>query len=1371
MSVTPETERRQTAPVRLVALWETARKPVRPLTSPLLVLGRSKQCDVVLESASVAPQHAAIVLVDGSCYVCDLGTPEGTFVNDQPVRGCRLSSGDEMSLGRYRFRIETDEDLSATASSGRLHLAEVSPNEENRQSPANGWLEKDRPLVVLGPGGGADVLIPGATDNPWLCLLARTEYGVVLREFGGEPASGKSASSPVRLNGQPVNRAAHVAPGDELTVGPHTWRVGIESGGGSSSLSPLMLDRGVTRDTTAATDRLRGIVTEMGEDDAELCSSLVPPDELRLDAELARDVRDLETAHAQVAAASSALDVTQRQRGELGLTDELLDELSAAGGGERSVPSASGEKAVSKDVLASFEALRSALDTERAALSAERVRLQAQRTKLETEQQEVTLLRRQADALREETERRQEAITHSQQRLHSDRRALEEQRAALDGLKEQVEHEREEIAKGRERLGLDQAEIATERAALAEEARRLTALKQELDEAAETLADRARMDVEREELEGARRELTILQQHLEQRGRKLDEREESLRTRFAELEQRFAEEQERLKGRASELRAELLQLRESQDHRQAELDAQAARLEETRERNKREAEAAHAEWSRALDEREASLKEQAATLEKRQEAFDARRSEMSEQEKRLTETERALSQRERSLSAYETVLHERDARVRERQTNLDSREADLTEREKQFDSARRKLEQERQSITTARETVERERAELAELRNTLEAERDRLAAVEETLSRQPPLRTTEAPDQTEDEQPVEAELSRQIDEAMLRLVEEAGTNPIVLGDDAPTEDQEAPIVSRQDGRSRHPFSRRLVGTAMLIGCVVAIGTWALSPRVLTAGRLQIDPTVWTTINLTMDDLLGEAFVSRVSQSLGMDLLGAQRDGRVRFAADPSGSLRIEGKERDFVDAIGTAFETELAQQVAANPTMSGGDNKADTPAALEDELREKQAELEALAASIRGDTTLNEIAAAEQRKRDLRQAFDQSESLRAKHESELASLQGEDLPAPALSPTRVEEELRNDDEYVQATQQRLARARGYRDELVRVLAAGSERAERLDEAIRALQAVAAEQRAAIDVSVNIQPLTEIERTLTGLAESLAALLKVWTEAQAEASRWTERDDPAALTTLRQHSEEMLGRFDEDSRKRLAALGRIIEGIWTGTDEVEEHRSLARALERPRLRCQMLHEALLGIAAEILTTENYKLDALGRQVVDLGRRQSQRRSQIERYIAQRMVDEQRAERSRRIGELQARLKESTSHRDVALSTLLSADEEISELRRRQDSLMQRRETLQASHVEVADLKARLQTLRETGAEDPGDRTTERPIHYEPVAASMEAAARISAASGWARSVGFGLTAAVGFLVIGALLERVHSRSRPRESARE
>jgi hypothetical protein len=71
----------------------------------MLRLGRGLDNDVILDGLSISRAHARLVR-DGELFIEDLGSRNGTFVNGERIRRCRVGPGDRVRLGAAELRIE-----------------------------------------------------------------------------------------------------------------------------------------------------------------------------------------------------------------------------------------------------------------------------------------------------------------------------------------------------------------------------------------------------------------------------------------------------------------------------------------------------------------------------------------------------------------------------------------------------------------------------------------------------------------------------------------------------------------------------------------------------------------------------------------------------------------------------------------------------------------------------------------------------------------------------------------------------------------------------------------------------------------------------------------------------------------------------------------------------------------------------------------------------------------------------------------------------------------------------------------------------------------------------------------------------------------
>ena len=76
-----------------------------PLTGGIFEIGRSSKCDLTIDQDSVSRHHARIARSrDGHYSVADLGSTNGTYVNDVAVSEQVLRDGDQLKIGRTIFK-------------------------------------------------------------------------------------------------------------------------------------------------------------------------------------------------------------------------------------------------------------------------------------------------------------------------------------------------------------------------------------------------------------------------------------------------------------------------------------------------------------------------------------------------------------------------------------------------------------------------------------------------------------------------------------------------------------------------------------------------------------------------------------------------------------------------------------------------------------------------------------------------------------------------------------------------------------------------------------------------------------------------------------------------------------------------------------------------------------------------------------------------------------------------------------------------------------------------------------------------------------------------------------------------------------------
>jgi hypothetical protein len=91
---------------QIAAAWRDPRilRLTLPARASHLTLGRSRRCDCVISDLTVSRMHATLRRVDGSWWLADVGSSNGTSVNGSRITDAvEVRPGDEIALGRSRF--------------------------------------------------------------------------------------------------------------------------------------------------------------------------------------------------------------------------------------------------------------------------------------------------------------------------------------------------------------------------------------------------------------------------------------------------------------------------------------------------------------------------------------------------------------------------------------------------------------------------------------------------------------------------------------------------------------------------------------------------------------------------------------------------------------------------------------------------------------------------------------------------------------------------------------------------------------------------------------------------------------------------------------------------------------------------------------------------------------------------------------------------------------------------------------------------------------------------------------------------------------------------------------------------------------------
>jgi len=128
------------------------------LTPDPMVVGRSSACNIRIGDAGVSSKHAKLWCEDGVYFVMDLGSTNGTFVNDKDVDREQLNDGDVITFG-----------MTKAAFVGEKPKARVNPARAAaaQARPTSGGTRPTMPVQrgVPARGGAAPAAVPTVSDE------------------------------------------------------------------------------------------------------------------------------------------------------------------------------------------------------------------------------------------------------------------------------------------------------------------------------------------------------------------------------------------------------------------------------------------------------------------------------------------------------------------------------------------------------------------------------------------------------------------------------------------------------------------------------------------------------------------------------------------------------------------------------------------------------------------------------------------------------------------------------------------------------------------------------------------------------------------------------------------------------------------------------------------------------------------------------------------------------------------------------------------------------------------------------------------------------------------------------------------------------
>ena len=202
-----------------------------------ITIGRNLKNDIQIDNLAVSNFHAHITCQLGHYFVEDLGSTNGTFVNDRKIGKWALTDNDAITVGKHLI-VFLDEDVAGGSGIEELQMEKTMILDTKKQRELLGDENVTIAASFEGPIATLEVL-SGSTDHPTydlenkLTLVGKDEMAEIRLDgllapkvgcFISRDKSGYGLIPPekrnkVKLNGQDVKDAVSLKSGDQIEIG------------------------------------------------------------------------------------------------------------------------------------------------------------------------------------------------------------------------------------------------------------------------------------------------------------------------------------------------------------------------------------------------------------------------------------------------------------------------------------------------------------------------------------------------------------------------------------------------------------------------------------------------------------------------------------------------------------------------------------------------------------------------------------------------------------------------------------------------------------------------------------------------------------------------------------------------------------------------------------------------------------------------------------------------------------------------------------------------------------------------------------------------------------------------------------------------
>lgn len=187
---------------RAMEIPSTLRKPV--------VIGREVDCDIVLDGPQISRRHAELLFTGAGWQVRDLGSANGTYVNERanPIDTAVVTATDVLFFGSYRFPVSRISDF-----------LDAGPEDITGGVVP---LPTEKPVVTIGRGADNDVVIDAPQISRHHARLVRSNDALLIEDLG--------SANGTFIDGVKISQPTPLDPSKTISFGSYAVRLDLARG-------------------------------------------------------------------------------------------------------------------------------------------------------------------------------------------------------------------------------------------------------------------------------------------------------------------------------------------------------------------------------------------------------------------------------------------------------------------------------------------------------------------------------------------------------------------------------------------------------------------------------------------------------------------------------------------------------------------------------------------------------------------------------------------------------------------------------------------------------------------------------------------------------------------------------------------------------------------------------------------------------------------------------------------------------------------------------------------------------------------------------------------------------------------------------------